>query len=281
MQEPKPIKVSDRYIKKEMCLACNGIGNYTMVGKGKCPNCCGVGWIDDEDSEPQICLICEGTKEVDQDSLEDCETCDGRGYHVKIVRDETFVERCHKCEGGRIECDCLETDTSTLRCAFCNGSGKEANGPVEIECPDCQASGMSNRDAKKSFMIGEWAATELGKKVYRLFGNDCFSEMSNKDKIIIDDWNYVMVEVCPKCSGTNASNGCFLCNDRKVIKVIHTNTEVCSTCGGTKSIITDDCIYCGGLGKRGCRLCEGSLMRDCPDCNGSGIETHTITVEVG
>lgn len=123
----KELLETRRVLNKIDCLKCGATGLTYSVKKVKCRSCVGKGWVEPEAKQEKICPECDGLGQIDDEYEEACDQCLGKGYLVQINEVQIYKEEC-SCQ--------KETDypQETIECGRCQGVGVD---PVFGLCTYC------------------------------------------------------------------------------------------------------------------------------------------------
>lgn len=293
--------VGKRYLKKQECEYCLGVGYNKYNYENSCKECSGSGWVIDVDQEPIICPSCNGYKVICLEEKRSCENCSGSGYFPLIMQDfECFVE-CEKCHGDKtVICDCAKNGKSVYPCENCDGGSWDCEscdgtGDAEMNCEECGGSGNVgpcdcslcggsgdcrvckgsgiDRSLTEVIWYRDWVESPLCLELSKYYGENFVNDLGNDEKIVMPDGRLLHPRKCSSCFGV----GCSICNNRKNIGVvIETQCGSCLGAGRCKRCAGSgeefkECPECEGSGLAvGCSDCDGEGRVYCGDCNGSG-----------
>lgn len=263
--------VGGRYVQKNPCARCEGKGIIIKVPKPdvKCDHCKGVGWVIKDTNDPVVCPECKGHRVIREIHVK-CEECKGIGFHVQLMQDFQLGPLCPDCEGkGTVECKSCE-GTRYVICPKCyNACGQEGNdsddeefdetNPEEsrlISCKKCKGSGRIFEISPEIISLKDWQVSQLRDLVERRFGSEWHLDMFDDDKLLLDDFQFLQVVRCRKCLQLPEWSHCFLCNDRKIIRIKHFAPKDCENCEGSGWVDRPPA----------CETCQGYGYIRCPDC---------------
>jgi DnaJ-class molecular chaperone len=138
----------DRFIKKSPCPNCSGTGERSSLAMGKCRDCDGKGWTEQQPGEEKVCSHCNGGGRRQRRTTSKCTSCEGKGYSVQILEHIFTKEPCIECDdSGKIDaeirCECriqrgIDFQLPLGDCDICEGAGTFVK---EVTCPTCGGSG--------------------------------------------------------------------------------------------------------------------------------------------
>ncbi len=187
------------------------------------------------------------------DPTNTCADCEIKTFRVEGACPTCLGTGKITCEKHRVSYDSSGKYNMTVKatCSVCNKSKTEyfggfptISGPCEVECKDCEGTGVQNGGTITIAVTkSECAHCQDSQKQGKLECKDCKGNGHLKHDM---EW-FFFVEKCKDCGGVNPINGnmhsqicnshdCSNCNGTGFIDCEHCDNgwqyEVCTTCGG-------------------------------------------------
>lgn len=218
--------------------------------------------IDNEFVEDEYTIAVPGSHH-----LEDCSTCNSKGYHTCPTCHGKTTVPCG-CNHGQVTCQTCG-GTGKVNCSHCKGGHVKCNscggtGKTDETCKECHGTGKVERwtwgEESYNHSLGGFKSEVRYRKVKKYYQTRCPS---------CDGHGHTNTGRCRHCGGHGYTD-CTYCNGTGKLK--------CSTCNGKGDVV---CSTCHGTGILTCSTCygrkpEGTVI--CEDCLGSGIQHHYLSI---